>query len=41
MKHFGVGRALNLIDQRAEWAAERGDYDTARRWRELITAIQS
>jgi hypothetical protein len=41
MRHFGVERALDLIDQRAEWAAERGDYDTARRWRDLITAIQS
>jgi hypothetical protein len=34
-------RALDLIDQRTEWAAVRNDYDTARRWRDLITAIQS
>lgn len=41
MKHFGADRALELIDQRAERAADRGDYDTARRWRTLITAIHA
>jgi hypothetical protein len=41
MKHFGTERALELIDQRAERAADRGDYDTARRWRTLITAIHA
>lgn len=41
MKHFGAERALELIDQRAERAAERRDYATARRWRTLITAIHA
>jgi hypothetical protein len=41
MKHFGADRALELIDQRAERAAGRGDYETSRRWRTLITAIHA
>jgi hypothetical protein len=41
MQHFGAEQALDIIDQRAERAASRGDYDTARRWRELITAIHA
>jgi hypothetical protein len=41
MKHFGAEKALDLIDQRAERATERGDYHTARRWRDLITAIHA
>jgi hypothetical protein len=41
MQHFGAERALDIIDQRAERAASRGDYDTARRWRGLITAIHA
>ena len=41
MNHFGAERALELIDERAERAADRGDYDTARRWRTLITAIHA
>jgi hypothetical protein len=41
MRGFGAERALDLIDLRAERAADRGDYDTARRWRELITAIHA
>jgi hypothetical protein len=41
MQHFGPERALDLIDQRAERAADRGDYETARRWRTLITAIHA
>jgi hypothetical protein len=41
MKHFGAEQALDLIDQRAERAADRGDYDAARRWRNLITAIHA
>jgi hypothetical protein len=41
MNHFGAERALDLIDQRAERAADRGDYETARRWRTLITAIHA
>jgi hypothetical protein len=41
MKHFGAEQALELIDQRAERAADRGDYETARRWRTLITAIHA
>ena len=41
MQHFGAEQALEVIDQRAERAAERGDYDSARRWRDLITAIHA
>jgi len=41
MKHFGVERALEVIDERANRATDRGDYDTARRWRTLITAIHA
>jgi hypothetical protein len=41
MKHFGSDKALGLIDQRAERAADRGDYEAARRWRELIIAIHA
>lgn len=41
MQHFGAEQALDIIDQRAERAANRGDYDTARRWRDLITAIHA
>ena len=41
IEHFGVERALDLIDQRAEQSADRGDYDTAWRWRTLITAIHA
>ncbi len=41
MQHFGAEQALEIIDQRAERAASRGDYETARRWRELITAIHA
>jgi len=41
MKNFGADQALGLIDQRAERAADRGDFDTARRWRTLITAIHA
>jgi hypothetical protein len=41
MKLFGPEEALRIIDERAERAAERGDYDTARRWRTLITAIHA
>ena len=41
MNHFGAERALELIDERAERASERGDFDTARRWRTLITAIHA
>lgn len=41
MKHFGAEQALEVIDQRAERATERGDYETARRWRDLITAIHA
>jgi hypothetical protein len=38
---FGTERALEVIDQRAERAADRGDFETSRRWRELITAIHA
>jgi hypothetical protein len=41
MKHFGAERALDLIDERAERAGDRKDFDTARRWRTLITAIHA
>ena len=41
MNHFGPQRALELIDQRAERAADRRDYETARRWRTLIVAIHA
>lgn len=41
IRHFGAEQALDLIDQRAERAGDRGDYDTARRWRTLITAIHA
>jgi hypothetical protein len=41
MKIFGSERALDLIDQRAERAADRGDFETARRWRDLIAAIHA
>jgi hypothetical protein len=41
LKHFGSERALNLIDQRAERAADRRDFETARRWRDLIAAIHA
>ena len=41
MGRFGAERALELIDERALRATERRDYDTARRWRTLITAIHA
>jgi hypothetical protein len=41
MKHFGPDQALRIIDERAGRAADRGDYDTASRWRTLITAIHA
>jgi hypothetical protein len=41
MNHFGAERALEVIDERAQRAADRGDYETARRWRTLITAIHA
>lgn len=41
MNHYGATRALEIIDERAERAAGRGDYDTSRRWRDLITAIHA
>ncbi len=41
MKRFGSDKAVALIDQRAERAADRGYYEAARRWRDLITAIHA
>ena len=41
MSHFGIEQALDLIDERAERAVDRGDYESARRWRDLITAIHA
>ena len=35
MQHFGAERALDVIDERANRAADRGDYESARRWRTL------
>jgi hypothetical protein len=37
----GLERALELIDERAERAGDRRDFETARRWRELIVAIHA
>ena len=41
MEHFGAEQAFALIDQRANRAGDRGNYETARRWRTLITAIHA
>src|ERR1041385_3397263 len=41
INHFGPDRALEVVDERAERAAGRGDYATAARWRTLITAIHA
>ena len=41
MKHFGAERALEVIDERANRAGDRRDFDSARRWRTLITAIHA
>jgi len=41
MNHYGSDTALDLIDKRAERAADRGDYASAERWRNLITAIHA
>jgi hypothetical protein len=41
MDHYGLEKALHVIDERAERAADRGDYETARRWRNLIAAIHA
>jgi hypothetical protein len=41
LNRFGPDKALDLIDQRAERAADRGNYKAARRWRDLITAIHA
>ncbi len=41
MRHFGVDRALEIIDERAMRAGDRRDFETSRRWRELITAIHA
>ena len=41
IKHYGPDRALEVIDQRAERAADRRDFETSRRWRELIVAIHA
>ncbi len=38
---FGIEQALDIIDQRAERAADRKDWQTAARWRTLITAIHA
>jgi hypothetical protein len=36
---FGIARALELTDARAERALERGNVQVAIRWRDLIVAI--
>ena len=41
INNFGADSALELIDQRAERAADRRDYDSVRRWRDLIVAIHA
>jgi hypothetical protein len=41
LNRFGADKALDLIDQRAERAADRRNYKAARRWRDLITAIHA
>jgi len=41
MNHYGSDKALDVIDARAERAGDRGDYETARRWRTLIAAIHA
>jgi hypothetical protein len=41
MNHYGSEKALDVIDERAERACDRGDYETARRWRTLISAIHA
>ena len=41
LKYYGEREALEMIDQRANRAASRRDFDTARRWRTLITAIHA
>lgn len=38
---YGHESALDLIDHRANRAADRGDYATSARWRRLITAIHA
>jgi hypothetical protein len=41
LDRFGAEKALEVIDGRAELAADRGDYDSARLWRDLIAAIHA
>jgi hypothetical protein len=41
MNHYGSEKALDVIDDRANRAAARGDHETAKRWRTLITAIHA
>ncbi|MCW5684208.1 MAG: hypothetical protein KIT85_07400 [Pseudolabrys sp.] len=41
LNRYGADMALEKIDARAEKAADRGDYRTARRWRDVITAIHA
>lgn len=41
LKKFGPDRALELIDQRAWKAFERGDDNTSRRWRDLMIVIHA
>jgi hypothetical protein len=41
IKQYGLDEALDVIDERAERASDRGDFETARRWRTLIAAIHA
>jgi hypothetical protein len=41
VKRYGSARALELIDERAWKAFQRGDDGTSRRWRDLIIAIHA
>lgn len=41
LKVLGGDKALDLMDERAERALVRGDFDTCERWRNLMAAIHA
>lgn len=41
IRHFGVEDALEVIDERVMRAGDRRDFETSRRWRDLIIAIHA
>lgn len=41
MEHFGIDRALELMDQRAHRSLDRGDYEMCCKWRDLMTVIHA